>query len=200
MLCAGILEAVGWSVASGQPEPDIPDALTSRPSIYALDEENIGSLPPLLIDELEEAGKAYPFAWLEGAFREAVAQNRRNWKYISRILERWKLEGPNYEAPGRSLRGYNRNDEERLPDRISASWIAEPEIDDSGAICPHCRGAGFVRRNVPLGDPDFGHAVSCKCVQDESDGERRERLSRYSNLGASRPIHVRPAHSSRPER
>ncbi|HTE83422.1 MAG TPA: DnaD domain protein [Dehalococcoidia bacterium] len=75
-------------------------ATTEQPNIYALYEENIGSLPPLLLDELEEAEGQYPRPWIEAAFREAVANNRRSWRYISRILERWKLEGPDYETFG----------------------------------------------------------------------------------------------------
>jgi DNA replication protein len=72
-----------------------------RPNIYTLYEQNIGSLMPLLIDDLDEAEQAYPAEWIEAAFREAVANNRRSWRYISRILERWSIEGPNYEASGR---------------------------------------------------------------------------------------------------
>jgi DNA replication protein DnaC len=50
--------------------------------------------------------------------------------------------------------------------------------------CPYCGGAGFVRRPVPLGHPDFGRAVPCACVLREGEAERRARLLRYSNLGA----------------
>jgi hypothetical protein len=35
----------------------------------------------------------YPAEWLEAAFREAAAQNARSWRYVSRILERWAIEG-----------------------------------------------------------------------------------------------------------
>jgi DNA replication protein len=79
-----------------------PEVLAAepRPSIFALYEENIGSIPPLLLDELEEAEQEHPWTWIEAAFREAAALNRRNWRYISRILDRWKTEGPDYEAPG----------------------------------------------------------------------------------------------------
>lgn len=88
--------------AALEPEPEAVAPPEARPSIFALYEENIGSIPPLLLDELEEAEQAYPWRWIEAAFREAVALNRRNWRYISRILDRWKLEGPDYEASGGS--------------------------------------------------------------------------------------------------
>jgi len=40
-----------------------------------------------------------------------------------------------------------------------------------------------VRRNVPLGHPDFGKAFPCDCVIHEREEERLTRLQRYSNLG-----------------
>jgi DNA replication protein DnaC len=41
-----------------------------------------------------------------------------------------------------------------------------------------------LRRDVPLGHPDFGRAVPCGCVLDENASERDQRLRRYSNIGA----------------
>lgn len=72
-----------------------PDELESagRPNIFTLYEQNIGLLTPLIADELREAEQAYPPDWIEDAFREAVSLNKRNWKYIRAILERWRTEG-----------------------------------------------------------------------------------------------------------
>jgi DnaD/phage-associated family protein len=64
-----------------------------RPNIFVLYEQNIGSLTPLLSEELMEAEDTYPAAWIEDAFREAVELNKRSWRYIQRILERWAAEG-----------------------------------------------------------------------------------------------------------
>ncbi len=62
---------------------------------------------------------------------------------------------------------------------------SEPEAptDDDEGVCPHCGGAGFVRRAVRLGHPDFGKAFPCQCTQDERVEDRSVRLQRYSNLG-----------------
>jgi DNA replication protein DnaC len=49
--------------------------------------------------------------------------------------------------------------------------------------CPCCGGAGFVRKRVPLGHPDFGRAFPCECTAHEQDEDRRRRLLHYSNLG-----------------
>jgi len=66
---------------------------TERPNIFKLYEQNIGMLTPLLADELKDAEGVYPESWIEDAFKEAVERNRRSWKYVARILERWAAEG-----------------------------------------------------------------------------------------------------------
>jgi DnaD/phage-associated family protein len=71
------------------------------PNIYALYEESIGTVSPLIADELRAAEEEYPPAWIEAAFREAAAQNRRSWRYVARILERWRDEGRNDATVGR---------------------------------------------------------------------------------------------------
>ncbi len=64
-----------------------------QPNIFALYEQNIGMLTPMIVEELKEAEKYYPSDWIESAFKEAVRMNKRSWKYIARILERWNIEG-----------------------------------------------------------------------------------------------------------
>jgi len=70
-----------------------PKQATEPLNIFALYEQNIGLITPLVAEELKEAVKVYPEQWIEEAFREAVNMNKRSWKYISRILERWANEG-----------------------------------------------------------------------------------------------------------
>lgn len=70
-----------------------PKQATQPLNIFALYEQNIGLITPLVAEELKEAVKVYPAQWIEEAFREAVNMNKRSWKYISRILERWASEG-----------------------------------------------------------------------------------------------------------
>jgi DNA replication protein len=71
------------------------------PNIFVLYEQNIGVLTAMIAEELREAEKLYPAAWIEEAFREAVSLNKRSWRYISRILERWSTEGKGHGEPGR---------------------------------------------------------------------------------------------------
>ena len=64
-----------------------------QPDIFALYEENIGMLTPMIADELRDAEKQYPQAWIRDAIKEAVSQGKRKWSYISVILQRWSAEG-----------------------------------------------------------------------------------------------------------
>jgi len=62
-------------------------------NIFTLYEQNVGIITPLIAEELKEAERVYPPGWIEEAFREAVDLNKRSWRYIARILERWASEG-----------------------------------------------------------------------------------------------------------
>jgi DNA replication protein len=71
------------------------------PDIFTLYEENIGMLTPVIADELREADKIYPSGWISDAIKAAVANNKRSWAYISKILERWTTEGRSDGTHGR---------------------------------------------------------------------------------------------------
>jgi DNA replication protein len=79
------------AIARGEWPAELEPA--GRPNVFTLYEQNIGLLTPLIADELREAEQTYPAEWIEEAFREAIALNIRNWKYIHAILERWHAEG-----------------------------------------------------------------------------------------------------------
>ncbi len=77
-----------------------------RPSIYDLYEQNVGLITPLIAEELQEAEEAFPPEWIEDAFREAVSYNRRNWRYVRRILENWATQGRGEDGKtGRRAKG-----------------------------------------------------------------------------------------------
>jgi len=67
--------------------------LEELPDIFTLYEQNIGMLTPMIAEELSEAEKLYPPDWIRDAVKEAVSLNKRNWRYIAKILENWSLEG-----------------------------------------------------------------------------------------------------------
>lgn len=84
--------------------------IKNEKNICTLYEENIGQITPLIAEELEEAEKKYPFGWIQEAFKEAVHLNKRNWRYISRILERWSTEGKSGKAGRYSSKEFDPQD------------------------------------------------------------------------------------------
>jgi DnaD/phage-associated family protein len=78
-----------------------PAAKTNGSSIFALYEQNIRPITPLIADELKEAEERYPEDWIRDAFREAVSLNKANWRYIESILRRWEAEGKQHEKSER---------------------------------------------------------------------------------------------------
>jgi DnaD/phage-associated family protein len=87
--------------AVGPPVQEPWEEPADKPNVYGLYEQNIGLINPMIADELREAEELYPEDWIEDAFREAVGQNKRSWRYIARILERWEQEGRGDGKPGR---------------------------------------------------------------------------------------------------
>jgi DNA replication protein len=85
------------NLAKGEPCP----VSQEQPNIFTLYEKNIGMLTPIIAEELKEAEGLYPASWIQDAFKEAVDLNKRSWRYISRILERWAAEGKHDGEPGR---------------------------------------------------------------------------------------------------
>ncbi len=76
-------------------------AAQSRPNIFALFEDNVGTISPLLAEELKEAEQRYPASWIYDAFKIAVDENKRNWRYVAGILRRWAAEGRDHGEPRR---------------------------------------------------------------------------------------------------
>jgi DnaD/phage-associated family protein len=81
-----------------------------QPDIFTLYEQNIGMLTPMIAEELREAEKLYPVAWIKDAIKEAVSLNKRNWRYIARILERWSSEG---KSSGTYKRDFKKTDPDK---------------------------------------------------------------------------------------
>jgi DnaD/phage-associated family protein len=75
--------------AGGQADTELEE----QSDIFVLYEQNVGMLTPMIADELREAEKLYPKTWIKDAIKEAVSLNKRNWRYIAAILERWLSEG-----------------------------------------------------------------------------------------------------------
>ena len=79
-------------------------------NIFSLYETNVGMISPLVAEDLMDAERVYPWAWIQEAFKISVGLNKRNWRYISSILDRWSKEGKN---GGKSRRYPKKNDRKR---------------------------------------------------------------------------------------
>lgn len=102
--------ASGELSLGGKKARPAPVAETAPPDIFTAYEENIGLLTPMIADELKDAERNYPAEWIRDAIREAALHNKRNIRYIAKILETWSSEG-------RSDGAYQRNPEKTDPDR-----------------------------------------------------------------------------------
>ncbi len=92
-----LIENDGIVLPSGlMPQAVVPDP----PNIFKLYQQNIGVLTPTIIEDLKEAEQDIPQEWLEEAFKIAVAENKRSWRYVRAILYRWVREGKD-ETVGR---------------------------------------------------------------------------------------------------
>ena len=97
-------QALYQQIQLGEWRPSAADdieVLPPRPSIFGLYEDNIGALTPMIVDSIKDAEATYPGDWIEEAMRLAVEGNKRNWRYILAILERWQQEGRGRETRGR---------------------------------------------------------------------------------------------------
>jgi len=89
-----------------------PVTIEEPSNIFAIYEENIGMLTPMIAEELKDAMNLYPLNWIEDAIKEAVKQNARKLSYITAILERWAKEG-------RSDGAYRRDSKKDDPDKYT---------------------------------------------------------------------------------
>jgi DNA replication protein len=94
-----------WQTNNDEPIEILPE----RPTIYKLYEENIGLLTPLIVDYLKTAEEDFPYYWIVDAIKIAVENNKRNWKYVTAILERWEREGHSHESNEASERTRSKN-------------------------------------------------------------------------------------------
>jgi DnaD/phage-associated family protein len=81
----GALSAIGLPAAT--------DVTVHRPNVFSLYERHIGPLTPLVAEQIRDAERIYPRAWIEDAVLIAADNNRRSWRYVEAILVRWEAEG-----------------------------------------------------------------------------------------------------------
>src|SRR5436309_5152467 len=114
------------------------------------------------------------------------------------------------QAPTQEVQGYHRNTQPLNPRKMAGvnqhipqdvphpahpaqqpahqanvrSQTTHPTPPSSYGPCPICKGAGYLRAEVPYGHPNFGKPIACECKEAERAEKRRLQLRTMSNLDA----------------
>jgi DnaD/phage-associated family protein len=94
-----------------------------RPEIFSIYEKEIGILTPMIAEALIDAETEYPIEWFHAAFREAAANNKRNWKYAQAILKRWKIEG--FQSKRKSVQNFRPKTSRASPAKQEPKYTPE---------------------------------------------------------------------------
>ena len=81
------------------------------------------------------------------------------------------------DRDGAGTPGRTRN--QVMPTRDGESVLAQ----NGAKPCPICNGAGWLRQDLPPGDPNFGKIVKCSCKEREERRKSRDDMQERSNLG-----------------
>ena len=90
---------------------------------------------------------------------------------ISRIDTTLKKLGENIESGKSELA-----DEMNVLDELVTAYLA------GDVNCPYCHGLGYLRRDLPIGHPDFGKVQICSCRHGQVSQQIHQRLFSISNL------------------
>ena len=114
------------------------------------------------------------------------------------------------QAPTQEVQGYHRNTQPLNPRKVAGmnqhmpqdvphpahsaqqpahqanvrNQTTHPAPPSSYGPCPICKGAGYLRAEVPYGHPNFGKPIACECKEAERAEKRRLQLRTMSNLDA----------------
>lgn len=80
---------------------------------------------------------------------------------------------------------------EHLHNIVDRLRIVRREVvpeDETPSVCSKCDGAGYLRYDVPLGDPRFGQLVVCECTEREIQEKRHRILLKSSRLDRLRHL------------
>lgn len=76
-----------------------PNALIKQPpppdarNVFSVYENSISVLNPHMAEVLKSAVEDYSEEWVVESIKEAVENNKRNWRYCESILKRWQVDG-----------------------------------------------------------------------------------------------------------
>ena len=69
---------------------------------------------------------------------------------------------------------------------LKPQLVRHEQVQPNATIqsCSICKGAGYLRADVPFGHPNFGKPIACECKEAERKAKRRQQLQEMSDLGA----------------
>lgn len=102
----------------------------------------------------------------------------------ARLSERHSLAKSTPPPPSRYLKPVRQDALPALPQEMQAP--AQQALSSVKSVCSKCRGAGYLRSNVPFGHPNFGKPIACECKEAERKEKRRLQLRDMSNMDAFR--------------
>jgi DNA replication protein len=137
------------AIARWYPAPDLADRQEPRETwpvgaptaprsrVFAVYEENIGPLTPILAERLAEAQAEHGDEWVIDAISVAVENNARRWSYAAAVLDRWANEGRDHGELLRRLHG-DCDSQGSDPRRVRRFRVAVPdELRAPGAMAFH---------------------------------------------------------------
>lgn len=75
------------------PKPE-PEFLPERPNAFALYENTFGvTITYTMAQVIKDALTEFTAEWVEDALKEAAVNNAKSWRYVEKVLDRWKREG-----------------------------------------------------------------------------------------------------------
>jgi hypothetical protein len=139
---------------------------------------------------------SYPSGWIEEAIQLAVKNNVRRWNIRRGYFETL--------AGGRKRWSQSERQSGRLPTLPQGRiWKIrttlkrkESPAEKPQDVCPICGGIGYVRRNLPVDDPNFGILEVCQCQKENFQRASVQRLYQISNLQAFKDMTLRTSTSA----
>ena len=157
-------------LALNRREPETPRRAPEADTLEALDTERILELPRRKDERKEERTPITPLPVVRSS-RGMTMLGEATANYVARLPRRSAPEPIEPMAMASERQG----ERQPTPSRRKTTPLL-PEV------CSLCHGAGYVRLDVPVGHPDFGHAVMCKCKEREIEQRERLQMRKISSL------------------
>lgn len=163
-----------WSRDRGLPHvDDSSPARRALSDITAHDSQGSSSMKRGLSDVY--MSQPPPIDAVELPAPPAAPQEVQRYHRITQPLNQRAVAGMNQRLP-----------QERLRQALTVKQTQQPILAPAftKGTCPKCKGAGYLRIDVPFGHPNFGKPVACECKEAEKREKRRRELLELSDLSA----------------